>query len=130
MMTLLKNVLHSSVPCGHDIFIDTNEKITTGTEYNNNFISVFSDCDKVATADFNTSNGVLTIKGIKSGKANITLRLGTTDNYTDYIYTVNVTSVFSNVTFSYDYDKITVNYDKDALPKGCIPVFSTDGVIL
>ena len=107
------------------IYIDTGEDITTGTNYNNNFISCTSDCDAVATGSF--SNGTLTITGNKSGTANITLRLGTASDYTDYYYKVEVTSVFSNVTYSYNYNKITVNYDKDALPNGCKPVFSIDG---
>lgn len=110
------------------VYIDKGEDIITATKYNNDFISISSDDESVAKASFNTSDGSMTIKGLSKGNATITLRLGNNVDYKDYIYPVTVISTFDNVTFSYDYDKVTIKYASETLPEGCRAVFSIDGI--
>lgn len=111
----------------NESYIDVGESITTGTAYNNNLISIKSGDTSIATATLDKTTGNMTIKAHKKGKTDITLRLGTESDYRDYIYTVNAIDVFNNVSFKYEYSKITVEYDSSALPAGCTPVFSQDG---
>lgn len=108
-------------------YIDVGEDITTATYYKNNLLSVSSDDESIAKVTLNQSNGSMTIEGIKEGSTTINLRLGTNDDYKDYKYPVEIISAFDNVTFTYNYNKITVNYDNTKLPTGCVPVFSIDG---
>lgn len=109
------------------VFIDVGASITTGTEYNNNFVSVTSADSGIATCQFDKTTGNLTLTAVKKGQTTVTLKLGTAANYKEYIYTVNAIDVFDSVSYSYDYNKVTVNYDSTKIPAGCTPVFSIDG---
>ena len=108
-------------------YIDKGGIVSIDTSYDKNFVSISSSDSNVATAALERASGKLVISGRSKGYAEITLRLGTSEDYTDYIYPVNVISVFSDVSFTYDYDKITVVYEASELPAGCTPVFSIDG---
>ena len=114
------------------VFVDKGESIVTGVDYDENYINsitVTSSDPTVATGSFDKENGTLTIQGFKKGKATISFdgyhKVGDTTAIVDY--EVNVIDAFDTVTFSYYYSSITVNYDLNAIPEGCTPVFSIDG---
>ena len=44
-----------------------------------------------------------------------------------YEYHTKVITAFESVTFTYDYNKVTVNYNGDDIPEEVTPVFSKDG---
>ena len=113
------------------VYIDKGEDIVTGVEFDKNYINsitVSSSDPTIATGSFDKEKGTLTIQGLKKGKATISFdgyhKVGDTTAIVNY--EVNVIDVFDAVTFSYYYNTITVNYDKNAIPEGCTPVFSLD----
>lgn len=114
------------------VFIDKGEGIITGVDFDKayiNNITVSSSDPTVASGSFDKEKGTLTIRGFKKGKATISFDgyYKTGDSTTIADYEVYIIDAFDSVTFSYNYNKITVNYDKSAIPEGCIPVFSLDG---
>jgi len=121
----------SPVPAGN-LYIDINDSIDVTTSYNDSLVSLNSANNNVATAIFDKTTKKLTIKGISAGNTTITMRLGTSTDYTDYVYTVYVISEFGRPgskyeRCTYDYNKLTINYNTARLPEGCVPVFSLDG---
>lgn len=112
------------------IYVDTNGKgsVTIDNTYGRDCISITSEDNSIATAFYDKKTKKITFTGSnKSGTTHITLRLGKNDDYTDYVYEVYTLDSFDKVTYSYNYDKITVNYDESSIPSGCKPVFSIDG---
>ena len=112
------------------IYVDSNGKgsVVVDCSYSGNYMSITSDDNSIATAFYDKKTKKITFTGRnKSGNTFVTLRFGSNDNYTDYVYDVYTLGAFDNVTFSYNYDKITVNYDESSIPDGCKPVFSIDG---
>ena len=114
------------------LYIDKGEEIRTGVNYDPAYkdsITVTSSDSSVAVGSWDKDTGILTIKGLKDGKATISFDgyYKVNDTFVIADFEVNVTSVFDSATFSYNYDKVTVNYNSQNLPSGCIPVFSLDG---
>lgn len=115
-----------------EIYVDIEDSIDVNTSYNNNLVSLNSANNSIATAIFDKTTKKLTIKGVSRGNTTITMRLQSSTDYIDYVYTVYVISEFGSQRYTYDkctydYNKIIINYDSSRLPDGCIPVFSMDG---
>ena len=115
------------------------DEMKKGDTIRNTDIQSITSSDS-AIASVTRSDSGFSIKGLKKGDATISIKVevneridendpnsATVNTLYEFKYPVHVTDAFSNVTFTYDYDKVTVNYDASDIPAGYKPVFSMDG---
>ena len=115
------------------------DEMKKGDTIRNTDIQSITSSDSTIASVTRSDSG-FSIKGIKKGDATISIKVevneridendpnsATVNTLYEFKYPVHVTDAFSNVTFTYDYDKVTVNYDASDIPAGYKPVFSMDG---
>ena len=99
------------------------DEMKKGDTIRNTDIQSITSSDSTIASVTRSDSG-FSIKGLKKGDATISIKVevneridendpnsATVNTLYEFKYPVHVTDAFSNVTFTYDYDKVTVNYD-------------------
>ncbi len=146
MISNISSYANDSIVIKTKVYIDKGENLTSGYPtfirdgicngreikagdqiQSRDLASITSTNTSIATVERYGDNFI--IHGISSGQANINITVRVTENNIEYQYVyqyvTRVISAFDNVTFTYNYDKVTVNFG--SVPEEITPVFSKDG---